>query len=137
MKSTFIFMFAVLVSCGNLYPQSNQELDPIFDSNFLVLDSVAKGLKKQHQLTPEQTSFLYLIDGWVDAKTSFNHSQGIVFGTESIKRWRSWYLKNANKIDEKEFHKAFQILLAFSTKGTVPESDLDYLEELSKKYHSL
>jgi hypothetical protein len=130
-------MFAVLVSCGNVYPQSDHNLDRIFDSNFLVLDSVAKGLKKQHLLTPEQTSFLYLIDGWGDAKTSFNHSQGIVFGEESIKKWRSWYSKNADKIDQKEFHKAFQILFTFLTKGTVPESDLDYLEELSKKYHSL
>lgn len=130
-------MFALLASCGSVYPQSSNELDSTFDANFVVLDSVAKGMKKQNQLTPAEMSFLYLIDGWVDAKTTFNHAEGIVFDEQSIKTWRSWYSKKSNKIDPKEFYKAFQILLTFSTKGTVPESDLDYLETLNKKYHSL
>jgi hypothetical protein len=137
MTTIFIFLFAVLVSCGRVYPQSNHELDSIFNSNFFVLDSVATGTKKQYQLTAKQTSFLYLINGWVDAKTSFNHSNGIIFDKKNVKTWRSWYSKNSNKIDREEFYKALQILFTFSTTGTVPESDLDYLEELNKKYRSL
>jgi hypothetical protein len=136
MKSTVIFMLAVLASCGRLYPQSNPELDSIFNYNFLVLDSVAKNMKKQSQLTPKQASFLYLIDGWVDSKTSFNHSDGIVFGIGNVQIWRSWYKKNSSKIDVDEFYKALNIEYTFFTKGVVPEADLEYLSELSKKYRA-
>lgn len=124
-------------SCAQVHPQSNNNLDSIFNSNFLTLDSVAIGIKKKSQLTQEQKSFLYLVDGWIDGNTSFNHYGGVTFDQKSIEKWKYWYTRNKSKIDPKEFVEAFQILLLFLTTGTAPEKDLDYLEELNKKYRRL
>ena len=134
MRTLLIFILGFLVYCAIGYPQSAHKLDSIFLSNFIVLDSVARGAKQQRQLTPIQASFLHVIDGWADSKTSFNHFEGIVFGEDDVQIWRQWYSRNASRIDPDEFQKAMDILITFFTKGLVPESDLDYLEKLDKKY---
>lgn len=113
------------------------ELDTIAYQNFFTLDSVAKGLKKQNQLRPEQTAFLYLINDWSSSTAKFDHYQGIKFNAQHVAHYKKWYEDNKAKMDLVGVERALEIQIRFFVEGLVPENDMEYLEQQSRKYRKL
>lgn len=132
-----ILISAAMISCGSVRSQGKSEIDSFVKSNFDVLDSVARALKNQRNLTSKQTAFLYLINGWVNSTAEFDHNKGFIFNEQHVLAWRRWYLKNEKSIDVKEFYKVISIYDDLFTNGIVPDEQLNYVGNLDKKYRSI
>lgn len=127
----------LLVHSSKAEAQDSSELDEIFNRNFVVLDSVSYQLKNQTRLTKEETAFLYLINEWSGTPADFDHYRGLKFNAQHVTHYRKWYTTHKKVIDSNEFREALEIQTRFFTQGTVPDKELEYLEQLSKKYRKL
>jgi hypothetical protein len=136
MRKMICILFLVFTACGIAKSQQGK-LDPVFEENFMVLDSVTMGIKQQATLTNRQSAFLYLVAVWSGVETNFNHNREFPIDTANVRSWRSWYSRNSEKIDAVEFNKALELLTKFVTEGTFTEEDMAYWELLDRKYNKL
>lgn len=131
--TTFVFVLC----CQASGAQAKLDLNSFVKEAFNSFDSVVVGTKAQSSLTTEQSSFLYIIADWTNSKVAFDHNNGFKLTKDEISRWRRWYRKNCERIDQGEFYKAIEIYRRVFTGEIASEEQMDFLDGLKKKYSSL
>ena len=136
-NAKFIFLLMLLaVSSHCMYSQKRDSLDSVFEINFAALDSVVRGEKQIRQLTTEQNAFMYLIDSWSGSNLMVNFTGHLQFTKKDISNWRTWYREHSRSIYAEDFHKTIEVYSSFFKTGFISDKEIEYLEMVSKKYHS-